>query len=199
MRYRTIAGAVSFRHVAPEPAFLDAVNPGIGPSSIALLDRLDSLGLLHVPTVRNDLVAGAAMALSSPIVGALKTFRVEAGKPAISLWAIDRQAGNAVDVVAISCQTEGQTERWLGLAQRRIRNPKMAEKYRIHTVEDRVGWTYVHGDGTEHGFMSDAPNPFQPKPLPQGRVTFRAYAYDLKTGTFTRLTGEAVLDLPPAK
>lgn len=196
LRYRTIAGGASFRHAAPEPSFLDAVNPSVGPAFIPLLDRLDSLGLLHVPTVRSERVADAVMAPPGAVIGAIKNSRVDAGKPALSLWAVDRQRRDAVDVVAISTQSEGQPELWLGLAQKRLMNPKMAERYKVSIPEDRIGWSYVHGQGTDRGFMSAAPNPFAPKPLPHGKVTFRAYAYDLETGTFTRLEGEAVLELP---
>ncbi|MFZ4767984.1 MAG: hypothetical protein ACOYMN_23800, partial [Roseimicrobium sp.] len=196
LRYRTIAAGAALRHSAPEPCFLDAVNPGMGPGYIPLLGRLEALGLLHVVTVRSERVQEATLDASDRFVGGFKNARVVDGKPTLSLWAVDRETRDAVDAVAISYEVPGQGEAWLGMAQKRTVNPKAAAKHRIHIVEDRVGWSYVYGEGTESGFMSDAPNPFQPKALPRGKVLFRAYAFEARTGRFTRLDGEAALELP---
>ena len=197
LRYRSISSGAALRHVAPEPAYLEAVEPGRGPGVISHLDQLQERGLLHVPTLTGDRVSEAPKIDHGTIKGAIKRAGVMNGKPAVTVWAVDAAAHDAVDAVAISYQMDGGEECWLGMAQRRIVNTGAAARYGVKIPEDRVGWSYVHGAGTEHGFMSAAPNPIPPKPLPgAGRMVLRAYAFDLETAAFTKLDGEAAIELP---
>ncbi len=195
-RYNIMAASVSLRKAAPEPIHLDSVAPHMGPIALEQMDILEKQNCLRVPTVQSELVSEAHMAKYGPVLGAIKTSRVENGVPQLSLWAVDKDHHDWVDAVVISTQKEGEPERWLGMGQRRLKNPSMAEKYGVHVPDDRLGWAYVYGTGLDKSFLSPLPNPFRPKDLPKGKVTFRAYAFDVETGTFTPLKGEAVLDIP---
>lgn len=195
-RYRTVAASAALRHAAPEPMWLDYLGPGLGPALVGHLDKLAAHGCLHVPTVKSDLVSEARMAPGDWFVGSIRQHKVEKGRPSITAWAVDKRRRDAVDAVVVSYQEEGQPERWLGMGQKRTVVPNMAAKYRTSAVEDRIGWSYVHGEGENQAFLANGRNPFQAKPLPQGRVTFRVYAFDTATGMFAPLKGSCVMELP---
>ena len=194
--YRTAAASAALRHAAPEPMWLDYLAPGIGSRLPGMLDTLAANGCLHVPTIKSDLVSEAARTPEGWYVGSLKQWKLEDGSPCITAWALDTRTRNAVDAVVISFQTEGEPERWLGMGQRRTMVPSSAAKHRSRAVEDRIGWAYIHGKGEDEAFLRPGPNPFKAKPLPKGKVTFRAYAFDTATGAFSPLKGSCELELP---
>jgi hypothetical protein len=193
-RNQIMAAACALRHVAPEPAALDALWPTAGRGLLPLVDRLDELGMLHVSTVRDEL--SSAGARSDSAFGAIEEGKVLAPGVFLRGWAIELPSRDMADAVVISFQREGEPEKWLGLAQRRVSRPKPAQKHRSIAMEDRVGWEYQTPTGTAGPAHSSGAAGFRSKSLPSGKVTFRAYAFDLRSGTFSPLEGCCALEIP---
>ena len=106
-----------------------------------------------------------------------------------------KQSREAADAIVISMQVDGQEEEWLGIAQRRIIESKLCKKHQAVADEDRVGWAYKPGFRSEKATLSELPNPFRAKAIPAGNVTFRAYAMDVKTGSFAPLGGSVSMEM----
>lgn len=193
-RNEIMATACALRHVAPEPAMLDAIWPTIGSRLLRTLDRLDSLGLLHVVTVRDERTARGMR--SNAGRGVLESGRLKAGRVSLRGWAIEATTRDMADAVVISFQREGDPEKWLGVAQRRTIRSKPARKQNSTAMEDRIGWEYETPSGAEKSRYTSSPLPFHAKPMPRGKVIFRAYAYDLGSGTFSPLAGEFRAEVP---
>ena len=192
---RIMTAAIMMRHVAPDPVNLDWVMPGEGPLLLQSFDRLESMGCLHVPTLRSALVKDASFN-KLLAQGELKTGRLEARGVLIEGWAMALPSRRNVDAIAISCQPEGGEETWLGLAQRRIIKTKLHDKLHARAFEQRLGWQYETPAGEQKSILSGLPNPFRSKPLPSGKVTFRAYACNLDSGSFTQMEGAFTTELP---
>lgn len=185
---RIMTASVMLRHVAPEPVYLDAVRPGSGAQLLQGLDRLQRMGCLHVSTLPSERVKDAPFN-ATLAKGGLKSGRVEAGRVQLEGWAMELPSHQMADAIAISFQPEGGVECWFGLAQRRHVKAKLHEKLHARAFEQRIGWEYAMPTGNEKVAYSNLPNPFHIRPLPSGKVTFRAYACDLDTGSFTPLEG----------
>ena len=176
------------RHVAPEPVYLDAVRPGYGAELMQGLDRLQSMNCLHVSTLLSERVKDAPFN-ATLAKGELKSGRIEAGRVKLEGWAMELPSLQMADAIAISFQPEGGVECWFGLAQRRHVKAKMHEKLHARAFEQRLGWEYAMPTGNEKVAYSNLPNPFHTVTLHSGKVTFRAYACDLDSGSFTPLDG----------
>ena len=197
-RLRTsLTGAVvSMRAVGPEPE-LNGFLTALGDSYETLIDRLDAEGLIAVKMVPGPFVRDATMADPARHVGKLTRGGVDQSGSGLEIrgWAMRKDTRGAADAMAVSVQREGGEERWLGLAQRRIREPKATARWNAREVEDRIGWSFQRSLAPPDPAPGAARPPYQP--LPQGTVTFRAYALDARSGAFTRLEGEVILDLAP--
>lgn len=193
-RNEIMAAACALRHAAPEPSVLDAVWSTIGPRLVATLDRLESLGLLHVPTVRDELTARAPRSTAGE--GVLEGGKLIARGVFLRGWAIEKPSRDMVDAVVISFQREGDPEKWLGLAQRRMIRSRPARNKNSPAMEERIGWEYQTPTGTEKSIHTSRVVPFLAKPIPAGKITFRAYAFDLDGGTFSPLAGEFTAEIP---
>ncbi len=192
---RIMAAAIMMRHVAPDPVNLDWVMPGEGTLLLQSFDRLESMGCLHVLTLRSELVKDAPFN-KLLAKGELKSGRVEAHGVLLEGWAMELPSKRNADAIAISCQPDGGEETWLGLAQRRIIKGKLQDKLHARAFEQRLGWQYETPVGNRKSVHPELPNPFHSKPLPSGKVTFRAYACDLDTGNFSQLEGAFTTLLP---
>ncbi len=198
LRESNLEAACIMRHAAPEPSFLDAIDPSAGPLAIEHLDRLEAMGCLSMravpagesPSLRLDDRPYADGAVSK------SEWTDPAHGPNLTGWAATLDDRDAVDGIVISVQPEGGEERWLGLAQSRPRNAKVSRRKKARAVEERLGWGYAWGTGADHGFLSHAANPFHATPLPDGTLIFRAYALDTATGRFTMLKNIVRLHRP---
>jgi hypothetical protein len=191
-RNQIIAASAILRHAAVEPVMLDGIDPGGGPSAIAKLDKLESLGLLHVPTLRSESVSDATVVTPPLAKGAFRSGEWTGGTLSLRGWAMESTSHDVADAIAISAQVAGQKEHWLGLAQRRLVESKLHEKHHSCAREKRLGWSYIHGH-PDTG--SENPLPLSPKPLPVGTVTFRAYALDVPSARFSLLPGEFTAEI----
>ena len=192
---RIMTAAIMMRHVAPDPVNLDWVMPGQGRLLLQSFDRLESMGCLHVLTLRSERVQDAPFNKLLAL-GELKNGRLETHGVLLEGWAMELPSRRNADAIAISCQPEGGEETWLGLAQRRIIKSKLQDKLHARAFEQRLGWQYETPAGDQKSIYSEQENPFHSKPLPSGKVTFRAYACDLDSGNFTQMEGAFTTQLP---
>lgn len=191
-----LEASVSLRQVVVEPLLLDSVDPGSGLRIGKALDELDAAGVLSVATVRSSLVAEATMAPEGMFQGKLVKGELEGSGVSIEGWAMEKASRDAARSVVISIEQAGVPERWLGIVTRRKREAKVAKKVDARAMEDRIGWAYVPMTGEERVAVSGAKLTLQRAPLPSGEATFRAYAFDPRTGVFSRLDGSVTLPLP---
>lgn len=193
----TIEAAVTLRHVAVEPVQLDSVSPTSGPKVIEWLDELEHFNLLGVATVRSPRVTDAEVRdLGDLWEGQFKESEFKDGGVVLRGWALNRKTKHAADAVAISVQPAGGEEVWLGLATKRTREMKLAERKNARVQNHRIGWAYEPLTGKETSMMTTLPLKLKRNALPKGPVTFRAYVMDAPSGTFWRLPGEHTLTLP---
>ncbi len=192
---RIMTASVMMRNVAPEPVYLDAVMPLGGPYLLQCLDRLERMDCLHVSTLHSNLVKNAPLNIALA-KGELKGGRVEAGRVMLEGWAMELPSHQMADAIAISYQPEGGEEKWFGIAQRRIVKAKLSIKLQAKAFEQRIGWGYAMPTGREKTAFTEQPNPFKAVSLPGGKTTFRAYACDLDTGSFSPLEGAFTAELP---
>jgi hypothetical protein len=191
-RNQIMAAAASFRHIAPDSALLGGLFSGTGLGVIPKLDRLEKIHCLNLATVRSELVADTPRAADDIFSGELKKSGFENGQLSLRGWALKRKSNDLVDAVIISTQVEGEAEKWFALATDRLREPKVCAKLRIAPFEQRLGWGYPSREAGSHILQT----PARSKPLPTGRVTFRAYAFDVFTGEVAPLKGEITTAIP---
>ena len=193
-RNEKMVTACAFRHVAVEPELLDSVWPGVGPVLIEMLDRLDSLGCLHVPLVKDVNLSGAD--LKKEEAGLLERGSAVDAGVSLSGWAIDPVGKDLADAVVISMQPEGQPEKWLGIAQKRHPRLGVAGRHAPRALEGRIGWEYRSTTGQEKSMFSDKAVAFKPSKVPAGKVTLRAYVFDNGSGAVFPLSGSVELTIP---
>ena len=191
---RGLGAGFAFRHVAPEPKWLDLLVPGGSENSFAMLSRLEELGCFQVATIRSGTVASASLDHESA-QGAITAHRREGGGLVIEGWALTSDTKDSADAVVISVQPEGEEEAWFGIAQRRSRQNKLAERLGSRAFGNRIGWIYTHGAGLGTNLYGNEIR-FRAKPLPSVNAVFRAYAFDARRGKLARLKGEAIVEPP---
>jgi hypothetical protein len=96
---------------------------------------------------------------------------------------------NLASAVFISCQAEGKPEKWLGLATRRIIANKNHVATETRAIDRRIGWEYTTKANQLPGFASKENTASLLTTIPSGKVTFRAYSFDLPSATFNLLDG----------
>ena len=194
-RNQMMAAAAIMRHVAVEPTLLGPICPEAGAEVIPRLDQLDQLSLLRVPTLRTGSVSASPMAPPTSVKGRLAKGAIELDGVALQGWAMEADTHDMADAIAISYQAEGQEETWLGLAQRRLVESKLHENLRSRACEGRLGWFYKHGLKEKSVLPTqEIKNELKPKPIPAGKVTFRAYVLNVPSGTFAPLSGSVTLE-----
>jgi len=192
-----IEAAAALRQVAVEPVPLDGVAPSAGERIFTMLDELESLGLLGVKTIKSPLVSEATV-VDDPQLweGQIRSGSLAPTGVYLRGWALNRKTKRTAGAVAISVQPKDGPEQWQGLATRRLRELKLADRKDAREQQSRIGWAYEVLTGKETCRFSLVPLNLSRKPLPKGEATFRAYVLDVKTGTFWRLSGEVKLTLP---
>jgi len=192
-----IEAAAALRQVAVEPVPLDGVAPSAGERIFTMLDELESLGLLGVKTIKSPLVSEATV-VDDPQLweGQIRSGSLAPTGVYLRGWALNRKTKRTAGAVAISVQPKDGPEQWQGLATRRLRELKLADRKDAREQESRIGWAYEVLTGKETCRFTTIPMNLSRKPLPKGEATFRAYVLDVKTGTFWRLSGEVKLILP---
>lgn len=192
-----IEASATLRHVAPEPVQLDHISPASGPKVIDWLDDMEKHGLLGVATVRSPKVKDAQVREpGADWEGQFKEAELKDGGVVLRGWALNRRTKHAAPAVALSVQTAGGEEVWLGLATKRTREVKLAERKDARVQSHRIGWAYEPLTGKETSMMTTIPLKLKRNPLPKGDSIFRAYVLDVQSGTFWRLPGEQTLTLP---
>jgi len=194
---RQIEAAVSLRKVAVEPMQLDSVAPTGGERIFKWLDELEQLSLLGVPTVTSPQVADANVK-SDPQLweGSLKEGKLDGTGVMLRGWSMNRKTKKAAPAVAISIQVGDEPEKWFGLATRRMREVKLAERKDARVQQHRIGWAYEPLTGKETCHFSNLPLNLKRNSLPKGEVVFKAYVFEVEKGIFWRLPGEQKLTLP---
>lgn len=192
-----IEGAAALRKVAVEPVPLDGVAPTAGPRIFTMLDDAESLGLLGITTIKSPLVSEAKV-LDDPQLweGQIKSGSLAPTGVNLRGWALNRKTKKTAGAVVISVQAKDGPEQWQGLATRRLREAKLAERKDAREQQGRIGWAYEALTGKETCRFTSMPMNLSRNPLPKGEVTFRAYVLDVQTGTFWRLSGEVKMTLP---
>jgi hypothetical protein len=188
--------AVSLRHVAPEPVFLEASRPSRTTDTVELLDRLEKSGLLHVKTIMSEWVDESVMSEEAWATGeVLEASKVEGGVK-LTGWAINPKTKGPVKAVLLSYQVPGGRERWMGLAGKATVMNQRTARLGARVIENRIGWVYEPLTGEETAFMRKRKLQLKRKPMPSGELIFRAYAFDPVTGELTRLKGvmAAIID-----
>jgi hypothetical protein len=192
----SMEAAVALRKVAPEPVFLAATRPWNTQQNVGLLDRLELEGLLHVKTIPSENVSDAPQASKEGVKGQLTGAEAVKGGVRVIGWAFNAQTLGPVRAVALSYQTPGGEEKWLGIASRFTVMHNKAEKEGARVHEDRIGWVYEPLSGEEKTFMVAAPLGLKRRELPQGELMIRAYAFDPLKGLVTPLSGTKSVVLP---
>ena len=181
----------ALRLVAPEPVWLDLLVPGGGTESFEMLSKLEAHGCFQIATIRSENVADAPLD-DGAAKGAITGHQAGDGSLVIDGWCVMSANNDSADAVVISAQSEGGPETWFGIAQRRARVNKLATKLGSRAFSNRIGWIYQHGVGLGRNLYGEEVR-FRAKPLPQGNVIFRAYAFDVSRGKLTRLEGEVAI------
>lgn len=189
--------AAALRHVAPEPVYLDVIQPNRGQAVITALDRLETEGLLHVKTLRDSRVPSNSAAADTFALGELVSGRLTDKGVVLEGWAVAANKRERVKAVAISMQPESGEEIWLGLATRLKPARSQAKRIGARVLEDRIGWLYEPMTGDERSFLRGKPLTVTRRPLVSGKTVFRAYAFDPVEGRFCALPGAVELELPP--
>lgn len=195
-RSRLVETVFAMSRVAPELGLMGWLPSWKEDPAQHLIPRVKAAGLLKVDVLTSSLVREARMAPADHAVGRLSDGEAKPELISLGGWAMDKDTRDIADGVVISAHTEGGEEKWIGVAQKRVREPKGAAKMKASAFEDRIGWQYdmpLVASAAEDGIL-----PQMLPALPRGRVTFRAYAFEASTGTFTRLKGELTLDIPAA-
>ncbi len=191
---KLVNAASTMRLVAPEPVFLDLVMPTGGERVITALNVLDAHGLLHVATLHSERVSDATLSKDETWLGELKTGSRDAAGLHLKGWALNKQTRLDAPAIVISYTVEDQPEIWLGLATRRTHENKLAKKLKARVMEARIGWEYLPLSGTETAFMSRLPLTVKRKPLPNAKLTLRAYVLESESGVVTLLPG--IVEVP---
>jgi len=111
--------------------------------------------------------------------------------------AMSRATRDVADAIVISMQAEGGQEIWLGLASRRVKMAKVALRVQSKAREFRIGWSFQRSLAKSND--GNAKSPFPVVPIPSGKVTFRAYALEMRTGRVERLPGEFAAIMPTVR
>lgn len=195
-RGKLVETVVVMSRVAPELGLMGWLPRWTDDSAKNLIFRIESAGLLKVDILDSSFVRDARKAPADLLAGRLSDGEAKPEMLTLHGWAMHKESRDVADGIVISAQAEGGEEKWLGVAQKRVREPKGAAKMKARAFEDRLGWDYqmpLVASAAEDGIL-----PKMLPALPRGRVTFRAYGYDGVTGTFAPLKGEVVLEVPPA-
>ena len=181
-RSQTVHGALIMKEVAPDPVLLNQLFPG----NFAAVDRtiktLLPRGFIRPGIVQNETVADAKIERSPRFQGALSEGENQAdGTVSLNGWAVDKQMASPVDAVVISVQPDGGEEIWWTVATKSKPANKQALKLKLSAANSRIGWDLGANETIQD---------LSRKPLPAGKLTFRAYALDVKTLVFHPLDGE---------
>jgi hypothetical protein len=181
---QSIHGALIMNDVAPDPVLLNALFPGDFPRVQKMASDLAPRGYLRPGILTDERVETAKVEHSGPYNGELKEGEIKPdGSIDLEGWAVKSKLRCPVDAIVISVQPEGGAEVWWTLASNRKPANKQATKLKLSTANSRIGWSL--GPNISFGNLVR-------KPLPAGKLTFRAYALDVATLTFYPLDGEFV-------
>jgi len=189
-RNRMIVTAAAVRNVAPEIPFLHILGSCPVEYTIQMLNRLDGKGLLQIKSLEAS-SPGKAPAWDRA-VGEIQQGGTSSNSFYIKGWGMDKDTRDSLDGILVSMQPSGGVESWLGVAQRRSYRTKLAKTKKSIALHNRIGWDY------SYAFTGDHPDQDLSGiiKLPSGKVTFRAYGYNIASGGIQRLEGEVTLDLP---
>jgi hypothetical protein len=188
--------AAALRHVAPEPVYLDVIQPNRGAAVIAALDRLEREGLLHVKTVTTSKVPPREETAEAFALGEVTGGKWTADGLVLEGWAVAASKKARVKAVAISMQGVDGEETWLGLATRHKPARAQARRLGASVLEDRIGWQYEPLTGEERSFLRGKPLKLSRRPVAPGKTVFRAYGFDPVGGRFCLFPGSVELVVP---
>lgn len=177
-----IHGAAVMKDVAPTPRLLNQLQPGNYPMVQRILGYLNPLGYVRPGLIKDPRVASARVETSGPYDGKIEGQVLANGPVELTGWAVKTDLRCPADTIVISVQAEGAEEIWWTVAEDRKLARRQAAKLKLSHANRRIGWAL----GEDVSFPD-----LQRKPLPDGPLTFRAYALDLKSFVFHRLSGEA--------
>ena len=181
-RSQAVHGALVMKDVAPDPVLLNQAFPDNFPAVQKTLNCLASRGYMHPGLVQKDSVQAAKIDRSSRFEGEISEGESTSdGNVSLTGWAVDKQRSGPVDTVVISVQPEGGEEVWWTVATKSKPANKQALKLKLRTANSRIGWDLGANETIQN---------LSRKPLPAGKLTFRAYALDVKTLVFHPLEGE---------
>ncbi len=179
---QSIHGALIMKDVAPNPALLDALLPTRLQKMDTMMNQLAPLGYVRPGFLQHEEVAAAHLEPSGPYQGELKEGELKPdGSVELEGWAVKVKQHCPVDAIVISVQPEGGAEVWWTVATDRKPANKQATKLKLSVANSRIGWAL--GPDAAFGTLVR-------KPLPPGKLTFRAYALDVASLTFYPLAGQ---------
>lgn len=178
---QSIHGAAVMKDVAPTPRLLNQLQPGSFPMVQRVLGYLNPLGYIRPGIIKDPRVTAARIESSGPYEGKIEGQAQANGPVELAGWAVKTDLRCPVDAIVISVQAEGAEEIWWTVAEDRKQARRQASKMKLPYANSRIGWALGEDVSFPH---------LQRKPLPDGKLTFRAYALDLKSFGFHRLSGE---------
>jgi hypothetical protein len=179
---QSIHGALILNDVAPNPVLLDALFPGDYQRVEKMVNRLSPMGYFRPGILTDERVASAKVVRGGPYQGELKEGEIKPdGSIELEGWAVKTKLRCPVDAIVLSVQAEGGDEVWWTVATNRKPANKQATKLKLSVANSRIGWAL--GPDVSLGELVR-------KPLPAGKLTFRAYALEVATLTFYPLEGE---------
>jgi hypothetical protein len=181
---QSVHGAAIMKDVAPDPVLLNQLFPGGYPMVQRVIGTLLPLGYIRPGVLQDVNVAAAEVDRSGAVQGELTHGEVLTdGTIDLTGWAVKSKQRCPADAIAISVQAEGGPEIWWTVAANRKASKKMATKFNLSTANARIGWELGPTVTFEH---------LARKPLPPGRLIFRAYALDVRKLVFHPLQGEFI-------
>jgi hypothetical protein len=181
---QAVHGAVIMKEVAPDPVLLNQLLPGNYPMVQQVIGTLLPQGYIRPGVLTDETVAAAKIERSEAVQGQLTEGEILAdGNINLTGWAVKSKQQCPADAIVISAQPEGGAEIWWTVTTNRKAANKMATKLKLSTANARIGWEL----GPNVTFKDLAR-----KPLPAGKLTFRAYALDVSKLVFYPLPGEFV-------
>jgi hypothetical protein len=190
--------ATALRHIVPEPQLIGLLvsrEGGLTRWVVDQLDRMEEARILPMGRIASDKVSDAR--LVEGWAGQLdKAELTPEGQLMVEGWAASKKGSHSAPSVVLSIQTEGEAERWCGIANDRPRRVRLAEKLGSSAHQARLGWRYEpEPPHVVEALRQQPTNHVQRLSLPKGTVTLRAYVFLPRSGEFSRLAGEATLTL----
>ena len=181
-RSQTIHGALIMKDVAPDPILLNQLFPDNLKEVNEAVAALVPKGFIRPGIVQSEMVTDAKIESSPRFKGQLTEGEtLTDGSVSLNGWAVDKDRSSPVDAVVISVQSDGGEEIWWTVATKSKPANKQALKLKLSTANSRIGWDLGANETIQN---------LSRKPLPTGKLTFRAYALDVKTLVFHLLEGE---------